>query len=109
MISAITQSKDVTRAALKALLVEHSEGDQERVISGMSFNPEERYPSVKELPSQDVININSGGQYVVSFVNSLAHSRSQLVSVLVNSPNVMVSIDMFLLHCTVSIVKNTFI
>lgn len=90
MINAITNSQSVAQVSLKAmvLLEESSKLD---TISKMTFTPEESYPRIKVLASHTMVDIKKGGKQVVSFVNSLAHRRVQLVSVLVNSEDVMVS------------------
>lgn len=92
MLSAIEKSKTVTHAALKALLT--GEESQRSGASTMAFNLEETYPAGNEMPSHRLVDIKRRGDQVVSFLNSLAHERIQLVSVLVDSPDVEVCIDL---------------
>ena len=89
MLVAIKNSQEVTQRSLKALL--SSEYSEIKDLPHMWFTPEETYPTIKTLPSIAVIDIKSRDHNVVTFVNSLAHERTMLVSVLVNSPDLMVS------------------
>ena len=86
MIRALQNSQDVARESLKKLLLfEHSQ------VNSLSLVPEETYPTIKTLPSVSILNIKDRNQNVVTFVNSLAHRRTMLVSVMVNLPDVMVN------------------
>ena len=87
----MTNSQEVTKASLKALVLT-DESSKRDTISGMTFTPEESFSKIKVLPVREIVDIKSKGEQVVTFVNSLGHKRVQLVSVLVNSVNVMVSI-----------------
>lgn len=89
MVAAITKSKSVSQDALKALL--SSEYSDKQHVRTMTFTPEETYPSIKTLPNVAVIDVSNGKSSIVTFVNSLTHRRVMLVSVVVNSPDIMVS------------------
>ncbi len=85
MISAITNAKIIAQASIKSLL------NDVQSISSLTFTLEETYSDdVKALPDRITVDIKNNGSQIVSFVNSLAHENTQLVTVLVNSPNVMV-------------------
>ena len=89
MISALTKTKEVTQASLKVIVL-FEEPSKQNLLSSMSFKPEETYPKIKVIADHAIVDIKNKGKQVVSFFNSLAHERVQLVSVLVNSADVMV-------------------
>ena len=89
MLEAIRQSKEVTQASVKALTILE---DSTKEFSKMAFNHEETYIKVKDLASHSVLDIKNNRKQIVSFVNSLPHDSVQLVSVLVNSADVMVGV-----------------
>jgi len=89
MIAAIRGSLVVSRDALRALLVsEHSEQLQDRTLT---LTPEQTYPNAKTLPDVTIADVSDGKSSIVTFMNSLTYRRVVLVSVLVNSPNIIVS------------------
>ena len=87
MVSALYKSVGVTQASLKAIVL-LEEPSKQNLISTMK--PEETYPKIKVIAEHAIVDIKNKGKQVVSFFNSLAHERVQLVSVLVNSADVMV-------------------
>lgn len=91
MLSALSKAKDVSRASLKAIVL-LEEPSKKDILSSMAFNSEETYPKIKVTANHVVVDIKNKGKQVVSFVNSLAHKKVQLVSVVVNSPDATVSI-----------------
>ena len=98
MLSALNKAKDVTRASLKAL-VQFEAGSKKAALSTMTFDPEEVYPRIKTTANHATVDIKSRGRHVVSFVNPLPHSKVQLVAVVVNSADVMVSVTNWLVNC----------
>ena len=86
MLTAIRQSSEVLQASIKSL----SLLEQPEAVSGMTFTPEESYPQIKVLADHVVLDLKGNKGQVVTLVNSLVHHRQELVSVLVNSPKVMV-------------------
>ena len=85
----------VSQEALKALLLlEYSE--QLHDNCSLTLNPEQTYPNVKALPDMAVLDVSGEKSSMVTFMNSLTYRRVMLVSVLVNSPNVIVSST----HCS---------
>ena len=97
MNTAMTNSQEVIKASLKALVLADEPSKQD-AISAMTFAPEETFSRIKVLPDHEIVDIKNKGKQVVTFVNSLGHQRVQLVSVMVNVVNVMVST--FLHICT---------
>ncbi len=97
LFTSVKNTKDITRASIKSLLSE-AYSDIES-MSSMSFTQELTYSDAKVLPRRTIVDIRRNGRQIVSFVNSLAHESIQLVSILVNSPNVMVSA--LLTHCCI--------
>ena len=90
MLIALTNSQEVTKASLKALMLVDEPSKRED-ISAMTFTLEESFSQIKVLPVHEIVDIKRKGKQVVTFVNSLGHNHVQMVSVLVNSLDVMVS------------------
>jgi hypothetical protein len=86
MLEAINHSKDMLQESIKSL----SLLEQPDAVSAMTFAPEETFSQIKVLPDHMVLDMKAKQKQVVTFVNPLAHPRTELVSVLVNSEEVMV-------------------
>lgn len=91
MLTAVTNSQEVMKASLKALVLS-DEPSEHDAISKMAFAPQEEFSQIKVLPDHQTVDIKTKEKQMVTFVNSLGHKRVQLVSVFVNSINVMVSL-----------------
>lgn len=89
MIAAIRESQMVSQKSLKSLMLLEEPSLRES-ISTLTFTPEESYPKIKVLAEHVVVDIKTRGKQMVTFVNSLAHERVQLVTLLVNSFNITV-------------------
>lgn len=83
----------MTQASLKALILFEG-GSKKGALSSMTFDPEETYPRIKTTANHATVDIKSRGRHAVSFVNPLPHNKVQLVAIVVNSADVMVSIIM---------------
>ena len=89
MLTAMTNSQDVSKASLKALVLADQPSKHDD-ISQMTFSPELSFSQMKALPEHEMVDIKSKRNKIVTFVNSLGHKRVQLVTILVNSVDVMV-------------------
>lgn len=93
MTEAITRAKNIMGVSAQALLT--APGNDQ-----LYFDLGEVYSSSDALPLQTVVSVKERGRTIVLY-NPLAHERLQVVTIAVDSPNVMVgAISHCRLHTT---------
>ena len=89
LVESITSAAHVTQAAVKSLI--SFESSQENAVHKLAFDFEELYPNSRTTATHSAIVLLPGEAKVVTVVNSLTHSRTQLIGITVRTMKVMVS------------------
>ncbi len=85
----MTSCQSIIASSLRALVGKLAPSPD--VVMEMTFEPNEKF-ELKKVPKQLIISVMQGSK-VVSLVNPLPQVARQLVTVVVNSPNVIVSVS----------------
>ena len=95
LLESIYSAAHITQAAVKSLIAFQSA--QEHVIRKLAFDFEELYGSSRSTATHSAVVLLPGESKVVTVVNSLTHSRTQLICIKVRTLKVMVSFCVYVL------------